>query len=123
LGWNITYGFSTPDLSISLDQMKLFLDEYDEIPWMMLNYCTGQCNYGGRVTDDKDRRCITHILAGFYTKEVLKDECKYSSEGAAREWSTVVDIFIPLPSFKPVSLYLSRISSILKHPNKSFLTQ
>ena len=28
---------------------------------------------------------------------------KYLSEGAAREWSTVVDISIPPPSFKPVS--------------------
>ena len=37
--------------------------------------------------------------------------------------STVVDISIPPPFFKPVSLSLSRISSILKHPNKSFLTQ
>ena len=37
--------------------------------------------------------------------------------------STVVDIYIPPPSFKLVSLALSRISSILKHPNKSFLTQ
>jgi hypothetical protein len=36
--------------------------------------------------------------------------------------STVVDISIPPPSFKPVSLSLSRISSILKHPYKSFLT-
>ena len=36
------------------------------------------------------------------------------------EWSTVVDISIPPPSFKPVSLSLSRISSILKHPNMSF---
>ena len=36
------------------------------------------------------------------------------------EWSTVVDISISPPSFKPVSLLLSRISSILKHPNKSF---
>ena len=35
--------------------------------------------------------------------------------------STVVDIFIPPPSFKPVSLSFSR--SLLKHPNKSFLTQ
>ena len=34
--------------------------------------------------------------------------------------STVVDISIPPPSFKLVSLSLSRISSILKHPNKSF---
>ena len=31
-----------------------------------------------------------------------------SSEGAAREWSTVVDIFITSPSFKPVSLSVPR---------------
>ena len=37
--------------------------------------------------------------------------------------STVVDISIPPPFFKPVALSLSRISSILKHPNKSVLTQ
>ena len=43
-----------------------------------------------------------------------------SSEGAAREWSTVVDISIPLPSFKLVSLSSPRISSTLKHPNMSF---
>ena len=42
------------------------------------------------------------------------------SEGAVYG-STVVDIFIPPPSFKPVSLSFSR--SLLKHPNKSFLTQ
>ena len=47
---------------------------------------------------------------------------EYLSEGAAREWSTVVKIFIPPPSFKLVLLSLSRISSILKYPNKSFLT-
>ena len=33
---------------------------------------------------------------------------KYSSEGAAREWSTVVDIFIPPPYLKPVLLSFSR---------------
>ena len=32
---------------------------------------------------------------------------EYLSEGAAREWSTVVKIFIPPPSFKPVTLSLS----------------
>ena len=30
LGWNIPYGFSVPDLSISLDQLKLFVEEYKE---------------------------------------------------------------------------------------------
>ena len=45
---------------------------------------------------------------------------KYSSERAAREWSTVVDISMTPPSFKPVSLPLSRISSILKQPKQVF---
>ena len=40
---------------------------------------------------------------------------KYLSEGAAREWSTVVDISMTTPSFKPVSLSLSR-SPLSKTP-------
>ena len=49
---------------------------------------------------------------------------KYSEESVHHVMeSTVVDISMTPPSFKPVSLSLSRISSILKHPNKSFLTQ
>ena len=48
------------------------------------------------------------------------DNGKYSSERAAREWSTVVLICINPPSFNLFQWSLSRISSILKHPNKSF---
>ena len=50
---------------------------------------------------------------------------KYLSERerASRNGSTVVDISIPPPSFKPVALSLSRSSLFYKHPNKSFLTQ
>jgi hypothetical protein len=44
---------------------------------------------------------------------------KYSSEGAAREWSTIVDISIHSPSFQPVSLSLPR-SSLSKTPKQVF---
>ena len=46
-------------------------------------------------------------------------DSKYSSEGAAREWSTVIDISIPLPPFKPVELSLSR-SLLSKTPKQVF---
>ena len=42
---------------------------------------------------------------------------KYLSEGAAREWSTVVDISIKPPSFKPVSLSSPR-SPLSKTPKQ-----
>ena len=44
---------------------------------------------------------------------------EYLSEGAAREWSTVVDISIPLPSFKLVPFSLSR-SPLSKTPKQVF---
>lgn len=42
----------------------------------------GELNYGGRVTDDKDRRCIMHILTDFYTPDILDDDYRFSEHPA-----------------------------------------
>ena len=74
LGWNIPYEFNESDLRISVRQVKMFLDENDKIPFPALKYLAAECNYGGRVTDDKDRRLITNLLNDYFTIEVCENE-------------------------------------------------
>jgi dynein heavy chain len=55
-----------------MSQVKMFLMEYSEIPYKVLKYTAGQINYGGRVTDDWDRRCIMNILEDFYNSTAIE---------------------------------------------------
>ena len=59
----------------------MLLNENEEIPWSALKYMVAEANYGGRVTDDKDRRLISTILESFYTEKVLDDEYRFSESG------------------------------------------
>jgi dynein heavy chain len=61
--------------------LRMLLDEQDDIPWDALLFVSGHINYGGRVTDDWDRRCLISMLKKFYTLEILNDDYTFSSSG------------------------------------------
>ena len=60
----------------------MFLDEFQNtIPFDALKYLTAECNYGGRVTDDKDRRLIVTLLEDYYCiDEVDNDNYKFAND-------------------------------------------
>lgn len=61
--------------------MRMFLSEQEQIPWPALEYVIGQINYGGRVTDDLDRRCLMSILRQYVTPQVLDDAYRLTPSG------------------------------------------
>jgi dynein heavy chain len=81
VGWNNQYGFSEPDRDISRLQLKIFLDEFEGVPYEALNYMVSEANYGGRVTDGKDRVAIVCILKDFYCPDILETDYKFSISG------------------------------------------
>uniref|UniRef100_A0A803VDZ1 Dynein axonemal heavy chain 3 n=1 Tax=Ficedula albicollis TaxID=59894 RepID=A0A803VDZ1_FICAL len=107
LGWNIPYEFNESDLRISMQQIQMFLNEYEEIPFEALTYLTGECNYGGRVTDDKDRRLLLSLLSIVYNKDIEQEKYMLSAG---------TDYYIP--PHGPYESYIEYIRSlpITTHP-------
>jgi hypothetical protein len=88
LGWNIVYEFNDSDFDVSYNHLKMYLNEQAEreaqkagedylfqtssIPWKALKYLTGTVNYGGRVTDNWDKRTLAAVLSRFYVEEIAE---------------------------------------------------
>ncbi|XP_023289892.1 dynein heavy chain 1, axonemal [Orussus abietinus] len=87
LGFNIPYEFTDGDLTICISQLHMFLLEYTEIPFKVLIYTAGHINYGGRITDDWDRRLVLTILEDFYAPKVVSSGYQFDAHGHYQQLS------------------------------------
>jgi dynein heavy chain len=47
---------------VSDDLLRSYLDSYASTPWAALKYLIAEANYGGRVTDELDRRVLVSYM-------------------------------------------------------------
>jgi len=47
---------------VSNDLLTSYLDAYTATPWDALRYLIAEANYGGRVTDELDRRVLVSYM-------------------------------------------------------------
>ena len=76
------------DLETSIATLRLLLQQASEaqqpLPWDALRYVVGDIHYGGRVTDEGDRRVLSAMLQRFFTPEILSDAHAFTPSGLYR---------------------------------------
>ena len=127
IGWNIPYEFNENDLRISVRQLRMFLDEYDHVPYETLKYTCGECNYGGRVTDGHDRHTLMTILDCFYNEDLLEDDYRmgpddvYAVPGYG-DYKDYIDFINAIPLTSPPECFgLHENANISKDLNETNL--
>eukprot|EP00759_Apiculatamorpha_spiralis_P010395 PhF_6_TR17108/c0_g1_i1/m.26347/K10408/DNAH; dynein heavy chain, axonemal len=81
LGFNIPYEFNDSDRTVCLSQLRKFLEQYETIPFDVLTFLSGEINYGGRVTDDWDRRTMMTWIEDYLSPRVLNEGYAFSPSG------------------------------------------
>ncbi|XP_076392739.1 dynein axonemal heavy chain 7 isoform X1 [Megachile rotundata] len=72
LGWNIPYNFDSTDLQISIMQLQNLINNNDYVPFSILLYFIGECNYGGKIENDFDSRCLKHLLTNYCNSGIIQ---------------------------------------------------
>ena len=99
-----------------------------QVPYKRLVYLAGECNYGGRVTDDKDRRLISNLVTDYYTPELLDRKHRFIKGNetylvpAPGSLSSYLDYIRGLPLHDPPALFglhdNAEISFAIKESNE-----
>eukprot|EP00750_Incisomonas_marina_P009230 INCI15857.2.p1 GENE.INCI15857.2~~INCI15857.2.p1 ORF type:complete len:4529 (-),score=890.01 INCI15857.2:58-13644(-) len=78
IGWNVAYDYNMSDFNISRRLLGLYLEKAyvngdEQIPWGSIKYLIGDAMYGGRVSDDYDRRVLQTYMHEYFGDFLFDD--------------------------------------------------
>ncbi len=122
LGFAVQYDFNDSDFDICQNLLALYINEYTETPWSAIKYLTAEANYGGRVTDDWDRKLLNVYMDHLYNDDVI--------EAQTYRLSSLSTYFVPEPgNLKAYKEYITTLPTVDhpeafgQHPNADIASQ
>lgn len=92
LGWNIIYDFNDSDWDTANNILQIYITQTEEVklgqatvmgeqpqvikqpPWEAIRYLISEVTYGGRVTDEWDRRLLNVYANEYFNQTVITEE-------------------------------------------------